>query len=355
MLFHLTNDLTELKPLKFWDFTHYQRPELHLEELLSDHLFATLFEGMPLLPFHQERPYQPEGDIYALNCQGDIVIFELKVRIAEDCALDQLLRYAQRAGHWRFDEIDRKFRSYPKNTYPDTPIHTAHREAFDLTESLKPEAFNRAQHMLVVGCGADAGLIQAVDYWKARGLSIDFCPYRIYEISGQLYFEFFSKPYDAHTNPGQSKGMLFDTNHTYYPQALKLMVEKKRIAAYGDRKDAVYSLAKNDVVFYSQRWVGLVAAARVVGNTIKSDNSEGEEELYWDVEFLTPVPTQFDVFPNAMSFEKVKQVTGKNFFWADSESAVPDRRRSGTSVGRTSDMLGWERTGHTSTIVPFSA
>jgi hypothetical protein len=316
MLYRLSKDLCELSPLPFSDFTRYQKQEKHLEELLSKHLFDTLFEGTPLLPFHQERSYQPEGDIYALNASGDIVIFELKVSTAGDTALDQLLRYVQVAGQWRHGEIDHKFRAYPKQIYGDVDVAEAHRDAFGLTEQLMPEDFNRSQHMVVVGSAADVDLVRAVDYWKGKGLSIDFCPYRIFEIHSEPYFEFFAKPYDDHTNPGQTKGVLFDTNRKYYPQALQLMIEKRRIAAYGDRADAVDSLAKNDIVFYSHKWVGLIAAAKIIGSKIKTDNTVGEEERYWDVEFLTPPPTQFDSFPNAMSFQKVKEVTGKNFFWA---------------------------------------
>src|SRR4051794_34069753 len=104
VLFELTNDLSELKPMAFKDFPSYQKSEKHLEEVLSSHLFDVLFEGMPLLPFHQERNYQPEGDIYALNSAGDIVIFELKVGTAASDALDQLFRYTQVAGQWSYEE-----------------------------------------------------------------------------------------------------------------------------------------------------------------------------------------------------------------------------------------------------------
>ena len=34
-------------------------------------------------------------------------------------------------------------------------------------------------------------LIDAVDYWKSKGILIDFIPYRIYEIGETYYFDFF--------------------------------------------------------------------------------------------------------------------------------------------------------------------
>jgi hypothetical protein len=313
MLFELTDNLSGLKPLAFADFTHYQKSEKHLEELLSSHLFDVLFEGTPLLPFHQERSYQPEGDIYAVNVCGDLVILELKVAIAGDAALDQLFRYAQVAGQWSYGEMDRKFREYRKLAGDGSSLAKVHQNDFNLPAELTPDQFNRTQHLLVVGSAADESLIRAVDFWKAKGLPIDFCPYRIFEINGKQYFEFFAKPYDAHANPGTVKCVLFDTCQTYIPDALKRMVEQRRVSAYGDRKDAVNSLSKGDIVFYSHRGFGLVAAAKIVGNGVKK--GESGDELYWDVEFLTPIPTTFQA-PPAMPFPMVKKVTGQNFFWA---------------------------------------
>lgn len=78
MLFKLTHDYTKIEPVGFYDFGGDGRLEKQLEDLLAAQLFDTLFEGRPLLPFHQERPRQAEADIYALDARGDVVIFELK-------------------------------------------------------------------------------------------------------------------------------------------------------------------------------------------------------------------------------------------------------------------------------------
>lgn len=59
--------------------------------------------------------------------------------------------------------------------------------------------------------------------------------------------------------------------------------------------------------------MGVVAAAKVVGDRVRSD--ESGREMYWDVEFLTPPPTDFQS-PPAMPFRRVKEVTNKDFFWA---------------------------------------
>jgi hypothetical protein len=319
VLYRLTDDLVGLEPVPFADFIRYAKREKHLEEVLSRHLFDTLFEGTPLLPFHQERSYQPEGDIYALDRSGGVVVFELKVAAAGDAALAQLLRYAQVAGGWAYPEIDRKFRAYQQRLpYGSAGVELAeaHRQAFGLPAALRPEEFNRTQRMVVVGSAADAELVRAVDYWRGKGLDIDFCPYRIFELGGRPYFEFFAKPYDAHSNPAEAKGVLFDTCRNHLPDALRHMLDRRRVSAFGGRKDAVDGLSRNDLVFYSHARVGVVAAARVTGREVRADTFQGVEERYLDVEFVTPVPPPADAVPAAVPFPRVGEVTGKSFFWA---------------------------------------
>lgn len=316
MLYSLNQDYTELKPIPFEDFESHGQLEKQLEELIAKHLFDRLFEGVRIMPFFQERSYQPEADIYALNEQGEVVIFELKRSAASGDALDQVLRYAQEVGRWTYADIGDRLRRYEKNEYGDLELALAHMEAFSLSTPLREDQFNREQHMYVIGSAADARLRDGVDYWRQKGLSIDFIPYRLYRVGDELFFEFFSKPYDTHANPAHMKGVLFDTCRSYFPHALKWMVEKRRISAYGDRKEAVYSLSPSDIVFYSHRWQGLVAAARITGRAVKQDRTpDGYDELFWDVEFLTDVPSDFEC-PHSMAFKQVKEVTGKNFFWA---------------------------------------
>jgi hypothetical protein len=69
-------------------------------------------------------------------------------------------------------------------------------------------------------------------------------------------------------------------------------------------------LNPKDVVFFSHKWVGIVAAAEVIGPA--KDN--GPEERYRDVRFLTPVPTKSGGIAKFMPFSRVTSVTGKSFF-----------------------------------------
>jgi hypothetical protein len=59
--------------------------EKGLEVLLAQNLWDVLFEASQLMPIFQERPWQPEADIYALNEYGDLVIFECDGSVDESC------------------------------------------------------------------------------------------------------------------------------------------------------------------------------------------------------------------------------------------------------------------------------
>ena len=154
--------------------------------------------------------------------------------------------------------------------------------------------------------------MEAVDYWRRQGISINFVPYRLYEVGGEVLFELFSLPYDRHRNPGDRKGVIFDTNARYSSDDVWDMMERSRVAAYGDAAYFAEHVAEGDLVFYSHRGVGIIAAARVTG-PVKSGK---ETERYHDVQFLTPVPSRGEGIRRWMPFQEVARVTDKTFFWA---------------------------------------
>ena len=317
MLYELSDKgqgLGALKPLPFLEVADLQRTEKHLENLLADYLMDVLFEDAPLMPISQERQLQPEADIYALNRAGDLVIFELKRGFASEDAVLQAIRYAQDAGQWLYSELQRRYDAYlQKKAISSTDLKEAHREAFQLESALSGSNFNRRQHLYIVGSAANEGLIRAIDYWKRQGLSVEFLPYRIYEIRDQRYFEFFSFPYDRHRNPKTIKGVLFDTNRSWDENAIWEMMEKRRVAAYGDVKYVVKYLNRGDMVFYYHKGFGVVAAAEVTGPP-KSEDDNDEE--YRDVRFLTPVPSRDTGIQRKMAAAQVSHATGRTFFWA---------------------------------------
>ncbi|MCX6775085.1 MAG: hypothetical protein NTY99_03295 [DPANN group archaeon] len=318
MLYELTmTDVnhSNLEPCSFLDFSELGKVEKDLEVLIAEHLLDVLFEDAILMPIYQERQLQAEADIYAINKNGDLTIFELKRGTAGADAMLQALRYSQSAGLWSYQKLQDKYFKYAKtrNLTQGISLADAHKEAFSLDMPLSPEMFNRRQHLIVVGNAANNELIDAVDYWKHTGLNVDFLPYRLYRINSQLYFEFFALPYDRHQNPASIKGVLFDTNRSYNEESIWDMMEKSRVSAYGDTSYVIDYLRPKDIVFFSHKCVGLVAAAEVTGPR-KQDNEN--DEWYRDVRFLTPVPKREEGLKKVMSFGQVSEVTNKSFFWA---------------------------------------
>jgi len=284
--------------------------EKELEDLLAQNLWDVLFEGSELMPIFQERVWQPEADIYALNEQGDLVLFELKRAQAQAGAVHQALRYCEKAGRYRYDDLERKLRDYRSDE--TLGLQEEHQLGFDLERPLDKSNFNTNQHLIIVGSASDRELARHVAYWKSKGLSLDFIPYRLYQIAGEDYFEFFSKPYDIHSNPALVKGVIFDTNKSYSSESIWYMCEGNRVAAFGGIKGIVHSLNKKDIVFLYHKGKGIIAAGEV-----KSDVKEDKDEdaLYRDLKWLTPIPEKGQPL-KAMSASDIERAMGFGFFWA---------------------------------------
>jgi len=314
MLFNLSDDLKQVDPVPFLDIADLAGEEKDLENLLADNLLHRLSGEERLLPVHQEKRRQAVADIYALDQRGDLHIFELKRSGADTYAISQVLRYAEDSSAWDYDKLNRLYAEYEVGKGRDRPacLQEAHKDAFALDVALSEPEFNRNQHLIVVASSSDGDVRRSVSYWQKKGVSIDFLPYRLYRFNKTLYLEFFAKPFDDHVNPGKVKGVIFDTNRTYNESALADMIENERVAAYGDRKDAVHSLSKGDFVFFYHKGYGVVAGAEVVGGSVRAD---GEDQLYYDVRFLTGVPKDCSN-PDAISAGAVVKIMKKPFFWA---------------------------------------
>ena len=151
MLYKLGNTngkFDSLEPVEFKNFSAFGNYEKDLENLIANNILEVLFEDSSLMPIFQERPRQAEADIYALNENGELVIFELKRSSAGEGAVHQALRYAQDAGQWSFSKIQGKYQSYSST---EANLVQAHQEAFNLEHPLDAKEFNTKQHLIVIG------------------------------------------------------------------------------------------------------------------------------------------------------------------------------------------------------------
>ena len=284
--------------------------EKELEDLLAQNLWDVLFEGSSLMPIYQEKAWQPEADIYALNEQGDLVIFELKRAYADGGAVHQALRYCEKAGRFTYEKLEKMYCDYRGGR--TLSLQEAHRTGFDLERCLDRSGFNRRQHLMIVGSAGDVELVRNVDFWKSKGIPISFTPYRIYKVAGDHYFEFFSLPYDQHSNPTDIKGVIFDTNLNFDEDGIWYMCENRRVAAFGRVKGIVHSFNHNDFVFLYHPGHGIVAAGKVKSHVKEDSNANA---MYRDVKWLTTLPIK-GLPLKYMPVQQIKHVTGRNFWWA---------------------------------------
>src|SRR5690554_4979075 len=236
MLFHMEDG--NISPLKFLGMSDINKLEKDLENILALNMLDTLYEDNPYFVIFQENRGQADPDIVALDATGRLVIFELKRGMADENCLPQIFRYVQNLEGWDFNTLQEKYRKYHNQDSLD--LRKSHQDAFNLPQALNELDFNKHQRLIIVGNSVDSKLIQGIEYWRKQGIDIDFLPYRIYEIAEQLYFEFFAKPYDVRINPRDPKGVMFDTNASYDPNALNYMLGNNRVSAFGDRIAAVH-------------------------------------------------------------------------------------------------------------------
>lgn len=310
------DEVQQLEPIPFSSFSGLGLKEKDLENLISENLFEVLFFESPLMLIFQQRQYQKVGDIYALDENGDLTIFELKRDTANENAILQLLTYAQDASTWKYSLLDEKYRKFLQiNNKRDESLEDAHREAFGV--ELTREQFNRRQNLILVGNAADEELIDIVQYLSQQGLSISFAPYRIYEFNQEKYFEFFTPPYDQHDHPKEKKGVIIDTNLTYgrdgFPH-VRYMMENSRIAAFGEDKKVIDLINKEDIVFFYHQGRGIVAAGTVKSDRIEDSEME-EETWYRKVDFLTTPPKTLNDEIPSMRAATVAEITGNRFCW----------------------------------------
>lgn len=293
------------------EFAEIKGREKDLEVLIAHHMEELFVEESQLMTIFQERSRQEEADILSLDRYGNLVIFELKKNHVKEDAIMQIMRYAQKFGQFSYERLNKLYAKYHQRN-KNLDLKEAHREAFDLSAPLPEDSFNTKQKLILIGNSTDTELMRAVDYWKLKGIEIDYIPYRFYHIGNKEYFELFSKPYDYHFNPKERKGIIFDTCRSHEQNAVWDMLKNNKISAYGNVRDFVDRFKKGDMVLYYHKGFGIIAVGKIISS--KSQNVN-DWEKYQKVEFLTPIPSN-DSELKYISTQEIRDILGKNFFWA---------------------------------------
>jgi len=282
MLFEIKeNDKTFISQLKTIRFSDINWSEKDLENLISSNISSFIPENQLML-LSQERPFQEEADILALDMNGTLYIFELKKWASYKENLLQVLRYGQIFGQYDYYRLESMLRKYMKD---DTiNLTEKHLEYFKerRTEKLEINLFNKEQRFVVITNGVDFETLNAVKYWKDKGSKIDCLPYRIYQSESKIYFEFstFNPENEIIVNE-DSEFYIVNTNITWSNENYKEMLSENKASAYGNRRYGIKRIKKNDEVFLYHNGVGVVAYGKAIDNPVETP----DEEIYIKVNF----------------------------------------------------------------------
>lgn len=295
------------------------------ERGLQDILFRSLDRLLPdeeLLLIGQSRHWQEEPDLLAVDEDGKLYIFEIKVWESRSENLLQALRYGQIFGTHDYAALDRIFRRFDET---GRSLADAHRATFGT--SLAETDFNRQQVFVIVTNGLDFRTRQAIQYWRFSGLDVRPWVYRVYPDQARSFLLELSR-FAVQDNPYEDVATSFyilNTNHNNDPADHHDMIENRKAAAYfSPWKYKIDQLSKRDTVLLYQSGVGIVAMGRASGNletaAYHGDPKHTDEEHYMALD-------QFRLVDPPVPASEIKEVTGTNYvfrgtmFSMDAESA----------------------------------
>ena len=267
--------------------------EKHIEDLFASKLLEIIPEDKLML-IGQERQWQEEADLYALDKKGDLYIFELKRWKSNPENLLQVMRYGQIFGQYNYEKLQDLARRHQKL---QGELREKHKEYFDLEVVLSEGRFNTQQVFVVVTNGVDRDTIAAIRYWKTKGLRIDSLTYRLYRIGGAPYI-FFNKYAPDLEDPSEEDHAIYvvNTNVAYMDDAWREMLEESKAAAYYGKKYAVAVIPERATVYLYHSRTGIIAKGKAkAAYKIKNYRDDLGEEYYvpLDFEWALKDPTEW--------------------------------------------------------------
>jgi len=240
-----------------------------------------------LMVIMQERSWQEEPDLLAIDESGTLYIFELKRWECKSENLLQVLRYGQKFGRYSYDKLNSFYQRYAHAKGNELSLSQAHKEYFELDVELGNSEFNKHQQFVVVTSGMDYDTWDAIAYWKDKGLSILPLIYRVFEINHELYIDF--DPYGPIPDaPREAESGLYvvNTNCAYMANAYKDMVLNKKASAYYSKKYSIKNISAGNTVCLYHSGVGVIGIGKAKTDFIQADiNGDTDAEYYVPIEF----------------------------------------------------------------------
>ena len=265
---------------------HFSIREEHIENFVKSRLSEIVSEDHLML-IGQERKWQEEADLLAIDKAGILHIFELKRWESDAENLLQVMRYGQIFGRYPYEDLQDLAQRQQKLK---GSLKEAHQKYFDLEEPIDESKFNLKQHFVLVTNGVDADTISAVDYWSTMGVRISCAPYRLYEIDGKPYIQFdtFSPAGDVVVETN-TQYFIVNTNRAWNEKAWKNMLgtrEQGKASAYYGRKWSISNISANSFVYLYHKYVGIIAKGKATDSFKKAMYAdEVDEEFYVPLDF----------------------------------------------------------------------
>ena len=273
--------------------------EKDLEDFLASHL-GEVFSEENLMLVAQERPFQEDADLLALDREGTLYIFELKRWESRQENILQVLRYGQRFGQYDYEDLE-EFAH--RRGMQAKSLKEAHRYYFDLDDPLDEDQFNVDQVFVVVTSGTDEESMNAVNYWRSKGIKIVCVPYSVYRIANDgPYIQVHTyNPTGVVTPERNPRHFIVNTNKTYMEDAWRDMLGiggtastggadsplGGKASAYYGRKYAIQNIPKESTVFLYHTGVGVIAKGVSTGGCGRTDFEGDLDEEYF-------VPLRFE-------------------------------------------------------------
>ena len=232
------------------------------ERALQDILFRSLDRLFPddeLILLMQSQRGQEESDLMAVDKEGKLYIFELKIWESHSSNLLQVLRYGQKFGNAKYSDLNAW---YEKSITPTKSLIESHVVKFDV--NLTEEDFNRSQVFVVITNGLDYKTRMAIQYWRSCGLDVRPWVYRVYRSQNdEMLLEI--STFRVRDNPYEDLAegyYILNTNFNNSQEDHNDMLSNSKAAAYfAPWKNKIERLAKGDIVFLYQSGAGIVACS----------------------------------------------------------------------------------------------
>ena len=300
------------------------------ERGLQDILFSSLDRLLPdeeLLLIGQSQIGKEEPDLLAIDKQGKLYIFEIKIWEAKSENLLQALRYGQIFGIYDYEQLNHLFQRFDSR---NRSMDEAHMAAFDVT--LEKDHFNRGQVFVILTNGIDYQTRRAIQYWRFSGLDVRPWVYRLYPDKDGSFLMEISR-FAIEDNPYEdvsTKFFILNTNHRNNPADHYDMIKRKKAAAYFDPwKHKIDQLAKGDTVFLYKSGIGIVAMGSASGRVERAPY-QGNKDYADEEHFMTL--NGFRTIDPPLSAAEIKAITRTDYVFRSTLFSIDEE--SGTIIER---------------------